>query len=205
MAYRLARSDPNPNPDPNQARASSTARPVGPPSPPPSGRVLSATHATAPSPARRCTVHCALRRLRCPLRAVGLQPPSHTVAGALRQLRRALGSRLHGRPPAERPPLLYRWRLPAQGGGPALIQSLTLTLTLTPIPTPTPNPNPNPDTNPNPNPNQVAALRAYVELYRGDPFVLPDLLGLLLLAVGCALDHAVSNPNPDPPSLTHPL
>ena len=60
-------------------------------------------------------------------------------------------------------------------------------------PNPNPNPNRNPDTNPNPHPNQVAALRAYVELYRGDPFVLPDLLGLLLLAVGCALD---------PPSLT---
>ena len=47
----------------------------------------------------------------------------------------------------------------------------------------------------------MAALRAYVELYRGDPFVLPDLLGLLLLAVGCALDHTVSNSTV---TLTHP-
>ena len=38
---------------------------------------------------------------------------------------------------------------------------------------------------------KAAALRAFVELYRDDPFVLPDLLGLLLLAVGFALGPCV--------------
>lgn len=37
----------------------------------------------------------------------------------------------------------------------------------------------------------MAALRAFVELYRGDPFVLPDLLGLLLLVVGFVLGPCV--------------
>lgn len=59
--------------------------------------------------------------------AIGLQPPSHmdmdmVVAGALRPLRSAPGSRLHGRSPADRPPLLHRWRVPAQGGGSARLR-----------------------------------------------------------------------------------